>query len=121
MGVVAGGYSVERLRVSRALSREFAGQPCVEDYQIVCYTVELTVFGGSRLFDTVRWADRDSSVATDSEHFAAGDCVLSLSLNSWDWQPSKRCAEFRSILGNHWVWKAVRTDSGTRDLERRVG
>ena len=38
--MVAGGYSVERLRVSRALSREFAGQPCVEDYQIVCYTVE---------------------------------------------------------------------------------
>ena len=28
LGVAAGGHSVERLRVSRALSREFAGQPC---------------------------------------------------------------------------------------------
>ena len=33
LGVAAEGHSVERLRVSSALSREFAGRPCVGDYQ----------------------------------------------------------------------------------------
>ncbi len=46
LGVVAGGHSAERLRVSSALSREFAGQPCVGDYQIPRPAVEPAVSYG---------------------------------------------------------------------------
>ena len=47
-GVVAGGHSVEWLRVSSALSREFAGQPCVGDYRIVRRALEPPALDGSR-------------------------------------------------------------------------
>ena len=44
--MVAGEHSVERLRVSSALSREFSSQPCVGDYQVFCPAVEPAVSYG---------------------------------------------------------------------------